>query len=162
MMKIVKTELEKYPRRKLICKRYTDADRNANGTFSDQWALWMEQHWFEKVGCADDCIGLIRCNGNGFEYDIGVFQAADAPDVAGFDSVLIEAGTAFVCYLYGHEETGELYGEDATNRCLSMLETAGFHAADKGWLFERYHDTRFLRPDKAGCVVLDFGVYLED
>lgn len=168
MAQIIKTEVQTMPRVKLIGKRYTDKDRNQYGTFADQWGKWFTNNWFQELkvchglqGVSDDYIGAIRCTGNGFEYWIGIFMAEDDVAPQGFDEIIIEPTRLFVSYIYGNEQTGEIYGEKMTHECYKNLSEQGYKEAPHAWNFERYNCPRFTQPDDKGNVILDYLICIE-
>lgn len=169
MSTVIKTEVVHMPRVKLIGRRYTDKDRNECGTFADKWGEWFKDGLFKKLkvcegikDVSDDFIGLIRCNGNGFEYWIGFFM--DEKDVApeGFSEVVIDEGDVFIGYIYGTESDGDIYGKKATIPIYDALVKAGYTVPKRGYEFERYNCNRFTKPDKDGKVILDYGIYIEE
>ncbi len=168
-MEIVKVYKESMPKVKLIGKRYTDRDRNANGTFSGQWQAWFRQEWFDTLkqcaelpNASDDYLGAMRMNGQdgGFEYWIGIFCAPEAQAPDGFESAEIAAGDIGVCWLYGDEKTGELYSQTASDMCMAALKEQGWNFSGTGWFLERYNYPRFVVPDEKGNVILDVCAYL--
>jgi len=164
MVQILETFQEFYPAMKLVGKRYTDADRDANGSFAGQWGSWFQNDWFsalqegrlEKI--SDDCIGLM-CNApEGFEYWIGLFLAPDAPVPEGFAAVDIPAMGVGVCLLYGKDGTADLFGMDAHTACVKAWEGKGWKLT--GCFFERYNCPRYTTPDEKGNVILDYCAFL--
>ena len=59
-------------------------------------------------------------NGN-FEYWIGMFFPVKTAAPEGFDYVDIPEGDIATCYIYGREESGELYGLEAHNACMRKI-----------------------------------------
>ncbi len=168
-MEIVKVYKESVPKIRLVGKRYTNADRDGNGTFGGHWREWFQKGWFDILrqceripNVSDDYLGAMRMTGtdNGFEYWIGIFCApgAEAPD--GFESAEIAAGDLGVCWLYGNGESGELYGMEASDSSMAALKESGFAFSEKGWFLERYNCPRFTAPDEKGNVILDICAYL--
>lgn len=160
MAVILKTFLEACPDVKLVGKRYTDADRDQYGSFGEKWGQWFQNGWFsvvENSGKAQDdsYVGAMRITENGFEYWIGMLMTqAAVPE--GYASVDIPAGDLAVCYLYGREDTGELYGmHDA---CMAVWKEKGWKPSS--WFMERYNCPRFTTPDEKGNVILDYCAYL--
>lgn len=160
MAEIIKTFLERQPEAKLVGKRYADGDRDQYGTYGEKWGLWFQNGWFDwVVNCGKSVdgsyLGAMRITEQGFEYWIGMLMTeADVPE--GFESVDIPAGDLAVCYLYGREDTGELYGmHDA---CVDAWAEQGWHPT--GWFMERYNCPRFTTPDEKGNVILDYCAYI--
>ncbi len=163
-MKIVKVYRESIPNVKLIGKRYTASDRDASGTYAGHWHQWFQQGWFDELKqCAsvpnlsNDCVGAMRMtgNGDGFEYWIGALYAVDAEVPEGFEAEDIAACDLGICWLYGNEESGELYSMEASDMTMAALKEQGFSYSERGWFFERYNDSRFNSPDETGNVILD-------
>lgn len=168
-MKIVNVYKESLPKVKLIGKRYTHEDRDESGTFATHWQQWFQEGWFDllqqceympEVGA--DYLGAMRMTSSpdGFEYWIGMFLSPDAEVPAGFAAVEIPAGDVGVCWLYGNDKTGELYGMEASDLSMAALHEQGWKFSDQGWFFERYNNPRFTEPDESGNVILDICAYL--
>lgn len=156
MAVILKTFLEPCPSVKLVGKRYTNADRDQCGTFGEKWSQWFERGWFtqlESCGSGPDgsYVGAMRIAEQGFEYWIGMLLT-EARVPADFEAVDIPAGNMAVCYLYGQEDSGELYSmHDA---CMVAWREKGW--TPNGWFIERYNCPRFTTPDEKGNVILDY------
>lgn len=167
-MEIVKVYKETLPCVRLAGKRYTNDDQDETGTFACYWQQCFEEGWFDILrqcesipGVSDDYIGAMRmADGGGFEYWIGAFLAPDAKVPDGFMSVEIPAGEIGVCWLYGNDKSGELYGAEASDLAMAALEGKGWRFSEKGWFFERYNRPRFTSPDEKGNVILDVCAYL--
>lgn len=169
-MQIKNVYKESIPHVKLIGKRLTNYDRDGTGTFAHYWQQGFREGWFDILkeckglpGVGDDYLGAMRMNGgsgSGFEYWIGMFRAPDAQAPAGFESVEIPAGEVGVCWLYGSDKTGQLYGMEASDLSMAALKEQGWNYAETGWFFERYNCPRFTVPDEKGNVVLDICAYL--
>jgi hypothetical protein len=162
-MEITKTFKERVPASRLIGKRYGDADRE-NGGFGHKWGEFFRENWFaalEAAGCRNDFdyLGMMRCRDAEFEYWIGMLADPGVEAPPGFAAVEVESFEAAVFWLYGKEDTGELFGLEAHNRCLELLAQQGFKPAEDGWCIERYNCPRFLEKDAQGKVVLDY--YIE-
>lgn len=164
MVQILKTFLETYPAVKFVGKRYTDADRDENGSFAMQWGNWFQNNWFaalqsgrmEKI--SDDCIGLM-CNApEGFEYWIGLFLATDAQVPEGFEAMEIPAMDVGVCLLYGKDGTADIFGMDAHLACVQAWSEQGWKLGS--CVFERYNCPRYTTPDENGNVILDYCAFL--
>lgn len=93
MVTILETRREACPPLKLTGRRYTDADRDAGGSFAAQWGQWFQNNWFAPLvreGVAAFIIayvGAMRITEAGFEYWIGVFMAPEAPVPQGYEAV---------------------------------------------------------------------------
>ena len=170
-MHIEKVYKENMPQVKLVGKRFTNNDRDENGTFAGYWQQSFKDKWFDilkqtngALGVTDDYIGAMRMVGGdvaaGFEYWIGMFRATDAEVPNGFDSVEIPSGEIGVCWLCGNEKSGELYGLEASDLSMAAMKEQGWEYVDTGWFFERYNNTRFSEPDADGNVIIDICAYL--
>lgn len=95
-----------------------------------------------------------------FEYWIGMLLSPDAQVLDGFLSVDIPAGELGVCWVYGNDKNGELYGMEATELTMAAFAKKGWKYAEDGWFFERYNHPRFTEPDEKGNVILDICAYL--
>lgn len=160
MAKILKTFLEETPDLILVGKRYTDADRDQYGSFGEKWGQWFGNGWFdrlEKCGSVFEgsYVGAMRITEAGFEYWIGMLltEAAVPED---FESVEIPAGDLAVCYLYGSENGGEIYGMH--DECVAAWQEQGWKPT--GWFMERYNCPRFTTPDEQGNVILDYCAWI--
>lgn len=168
-MEIVKVYKESFPAVKLVGKRYTNADRDEMGTFAYHWQQAYREGWFEKLrqckcipSVSEDDLGVMRVTDSGstFAYWIGVFLAPDADVPDGFMSVEIPAGEVGVCWLRGNAQNGELYSAEASDLCVEAMAQKGWGFSQHGWFFERYHCSRFTKPDEKGNVILDICAYL--
>lgn len=170
-MEVKKVYKEDLPKVKLIGKRYTNADRDASGTFGGHWQQCFREGWFDMLhacctglsAVSEDSMGAMRMTGEGddsFEYWIGAFYAPDSPVPEGFEATEIAAGTLGVCWLYGNEKSGELYSMEASNLSMGAIREKGWRYSEQGWFFERYNCPRFTAPDENGNVILDICAYL--
>lgn len=167
-MEIVKVYKEKLPDVKLVGKRYTDNDRDESGTFAHYWQQCFREGWFDTLKqcesipeVSDDYLGAMRMTDDGgFEYWIGAFLAPSSGVPDGFNAVEISAGDLGVCWLYGNDKTGELYGMEASDLSMAALNEKGWKFSEQGWFFERYNCPRFTSPDEKGNVILDICAYL--
>ena len=167
-MKIVKVYKESMPDVQLIGRRYTNEDRDESGTFARYWRQCFEERWPDMLkkcegtpGVSGDLVGAMRMTGDGgFEYWIGALLAPAAQAPEGFEAVAIPAGDIGVCWLYGNDKNGELYGMEASNLSMAAFAEQGWKYAEKGWFFERYNHPRFTTPDEKGNVILDICAYL--
>lgn len=156
MAEIVKTFLEHHPELMLVGKRYRDADRDQYGSFGEKWGQWFQNDWFSSLEACGDAydgsyVGAMRITEEGFEYWIGLLMTtASVPPE--YEAVKIPAGNLAVCYLYGREDSGELYRmHDA---CMNAWSEKGWNPS--GWFIERYNCPRFTTPDEKGNVILDY------
>lgn len=163
MVKILDCHRETLPSVKLIGKRYTDADRDENGSFAALWGQWFANGWFERLRgtggmetISDDFLGAMRCTEAGFEYWIGIFMAPEDPVPQGFAFVNIAGGDWGVCYLYGKDGSTDLFGMAAHEASLHAWTAAGWNMAPGGWFLERYNCPRYTTPDESGNVILDY------
>lgn len=168
-MEIKKVYRQCLPAVKLVGKRYTEKDRDASGTFATHWQECFQQGWPELLqqceGIPDisgDLVGAMRMAGEdgGFEYWIGALLAPDAGVPSGFRSADIPAGDLGVCWLYGSDQSGELYSMEASDLSMAAFTEEGWQFSDTGWFFERYNHPRFTVPDEKGNVILDICAYL--
>ncbi|MDO5399362.1 MAG: GyrI-like domain-containing protein [Eubacteriales bacterium] len=163
-MKILETRLETYPNVKLIGKRYTDADRDENGSFAQKWGQWFQNNWFSQLkggiqGVSDDFVGLMRYTETGFEYWIGVLMDPRDPVPEGFSSVEVPGGDVAVSFVYG-KEGPDIYGMEAYEGSVAAWAEHGWVPDLNAWYMERYNCPRFTQPDDQGNVVLDYCVWL--
>ena len=163
-VEIRKTYKESFPSLRLIGKKYSDDDRQG-GSFGHKWGEWFQNGWFdeiEKLGPIaendDSYLGVMRVVDGMVEYWIGMFFPAGTEVPSGFESVDIPAFDAAVCWLYGNEQSGELYGLEVHNMVVAEAAKHGFIRKDDDWCFERYNCPRFTAPDDKGNVILDYGV----
>jgi hypothetical protein len=98
---------------------------------------------------------------NEFEYWTGMFFPAGTPVPEGYHHVDIAEGEIGTCWLHGRTSSGELYGEYIHAQCVDKLHEAGWQIADNSWFFERYVESRFVKPDEDGKVILDYCIYLK-
>lgn len=160
MAEIIKVYKDRMAKSVLIGKKFTEKDRNAQGTFSDQWNQCFADEVFKvleplafKTPDGGSYIGLCRCTGAGFEYWIGMFCLQGTPIPHGFSGIEFDAMDLAVCLVYGKESTGELYGEKITEACLEQVKAKGWKPDNL--FFERYQCPRFTNPDEHGNVILD-------
>ncbi|HBL84786.1 MAG: hypothetical protein A2Y17_01650 [Clostridiales bacterium GWF2_38_85] len=166
MVEIVKCYKESCPSLKFIGKRYTDKDRGADGGFGNKWGEWFSKSWFdeiEELGVApennDSYFGLMRRKGE-FEYWIGMFFSENTSVPEGFQSVIVPAGDVGVCWIYGSEDNGEIYGLEPHNMCVAKIKESGWELQQDPWFFERYNCPRYTTRDEKGNVILDYGLYI--
>lgn len=169
-MEIRRVYRQGLPKCTLVGRRFTNRDRDENGTFARYWQQSAEEGWFDALGrckaipgVSGDRLGAMRMASGGpesFEYWIGALFSPDTQVPEGFESVGIPAGDAGICWVYGSGRTGELFGMEASQAVMAALAGEGWHAAEGGWMFERYNHPRFTVPDEKGNVILDIGAYL--
>lgn len=167
-VEITKVYKEHVPPARLIGKRYSNEDRNALGSFADQWQAWFANGWFEEIGklgalpeTEGSSYGMMRMTGNQFEYWIGMLFPHDTEVPEGFSHADIAEGDVGTCWIYGNADSGEIYGIEPHNLCMAKFDEQGWQMDENAWFFERYHHPRFTTPDEKGNVVLDYGVYLK-
>ena len=167
MATIQQVLLEDMPAVQLIGKRYTDKDRDEYGSFSSKWHEWFQNGYFDALcacegimGVSDDFIGAMRHTNAGFEYWIGMFMDETDVPPAGFERVFIPAGKLGVCYVYGKDDSTDLFSMDACNACTRAWAEQGWQIAPDAWRLERYNCPRFTTPDEKGNVILDCCAYV--
>ena len=159
-IQILEVKKESCPAARLIGKKYNGA---AN------WGEWWENGWFailEKNQAlpfqGDAYIGAVHIVNGIPERWIGMFFPAHSEVPEGFEFVDIEPLDYAVCYLQDKEGSGEFYTMDTHNLCLEALEAKNWKRKENGWCFERYNCPRFTTPDKAGNVILDYAISIEN
>lgn len=165
--KIIKTYTESFPAMRLIGRLYTEADRT-NGSFGEKWGEWFGKNLFaplKEMGPipqnGDAYLGAMRIVNGNFEYWIGMFFPANTVPPEGYASVDIEPLDFAICWIYGNEQNGEIYGLDSHNACVEEAKKHNFIRKDDNWCFERYNCPRFTTPDEKGNVILDYGFAVE-
>ncbi|MDR1600652.1 MAG: GyrI-like domain-containing protein [Oscillospiraceae bacterium] len=163
-MKITNTQRVSYPACRFIGRKYLDGDRANNGSFGHKWGEWFQNGWFEPLEkldalaeSGDAYVGLMR-EADPFEYWIGMFFPAGTEAPEGCEWTDLPAMDYGVCWLYGKEDTGELYGMDAHSRALASIQEKGMAPKPGGYMFELYNCPRFTTPDEQGNVILDYGI----
>lgn len=164
--KLLKTERFSLPASRFIGRRYTGSDRQ-NETFGHLWQEWFEKELFpplEALGSLAEhggaYAGLMRPQNGELEYWIGMFFPEQTAVPPGYESAAAAAGDFALCYIYGNEQNGEIYGEQPHRLCLASIAEHGWRYQEGGWFFERYSCPRFTAPDEAGNVILDYGFAL--
>lgn len=160
-MEIIKVYSERLPGSKLIGKKYADADRDEHGSFGHKWNEWWKYAdgiLKENAPPLDDSyVGAMRHNEAGdFEYWIGILLPEDAVAPDGFDWIQIPPSRMLVCYVYGSEKNGEIFGMDVHDSCLKKWREQGYNVPDTAWFIERYNCPRYTAPDEKGNVILDY------
>jgi len=168
MADIINCFKEHLPSLKLIGKRYIDSDRGANGSFGAKWGEWFQNGWFDQIESlgtlpenGDAYLGVMRCVDETFEYWIGMFFPVSTEAPEGYSSIEIPESDIATCYIYGREDSGELFGLDAHNACMKKVAEQGFTLQKDPWYFERYNCPRFTTPDEHGKVILDYCVTIK-
>ncbi|HHY83353.1 MAG TPA: GyrI-like domain-containing protein [Clostridiales bacterium] len=167
MAEVIKVYKESLPALRLIGKRYTNNDRDQYGSYGAKWGEWFQNGWFEileSLGSLPEnegaYLGCMRCIDE-FEYWIGMFFPENTPVPDDFSYIDIPKGDIAVCWVYGREDNGEIYGEQPHNMCLEKIKESGWELADYPWFIERYNCPRFTTPDEKGNVILDYCAYLK-
>ncbi len=168
MVNVKEVLRESLPEVKLIGLRYTDADRDEHGSYGEKWDEWFQTGRFEALkgdgglkGVSDDFVGAMRMGEQGFEYWIGILMAPNDPVPEGMQAVAIPAGDLGVCYVYGRDNTPEIYGMEVHEACMARFADRGWRVKENGWFIERYNCPRFTTPDEKGNVILDYCAYLD-
>lgn len=169
MAEIKKVYGQKLPAMRLIGRKYGNENR-VGGSFGAKWSEWFQNGWFEPLeklitpafsasySDADAYVGyMCSKEGEPFQYWIGMFVQPDAQPPDGYDCLDFPATEAAVAWIYGKEETGDVYCQEA--QAMQALKNAGIpvHPCQDGvWrCFERYACPRFTTPDEKGCIILD-------
>lgn len=169
MAEIIKTYLQSLPALRLIGKKYGEEDRR-NGSFGFQWGEWFSKGWFEPIEKrispvfhqvyedADAYVGFMCIkDGAPFQYWIGMLTPSDTEVPDGYISLDLPATEAAVAWVYGKEETGDVYCQE--KKSIQALNADGIPVhpcADGTWrCFERYVCPRFTTPDEKGNIILD-------
>ncbi|MBO5254060.1 MAG: GyrI-like domain-containing protein [Clostridia bacterium] len=157
--KIVDFRLENCPKARFIGKRYVG---------SPNWGEWWENGWFDvleqlpQLPINDNAyLGALRVADGVLEYWIGMFFEADTPVPDGFDFADTDPMSYAVYFLYGSEQSGELFGLERHNMCLEDLKARGITRFEDNWCIERCNCPRFTTPDEHGNVVLDYLISVE-
>lgn len=174
---IIKCYKQHFPALRLIGKRYANDDR-INGSFGAKWGEWHQNGWFaeleewaEPSGQIDNgYVGLMTVNSkdqSNFVYWIGILFPAGTEVPEGFSCLDLPESDVGICWIYGSEKNGEIYGEKTHNASYQKLRENGWdllieNAGGVNTLvfFELYNCPRFTSPDEKGNVILDYGFYL--
>lgn len=167
MAEIINVFKELMPDVKLIGKRYSNEDRDSFGSFSSKWGEWFQNGYFEKLKqcegiekISDDYVGAMRCVDGRFEYWIGIFMSPNDEAPEDFEAINIDSSQLGVCYVYGNENNGDIYGMEVHNACMEKFKEQNWIVSENNWFVERYNCPRFTTPDEKGNVILDYCAYL--
>lgn len=163
-MDIVKIIREDTPAVRFIGRRYP-----ADANYGEAWGQWWANGWFEPLDALpgraainqDAYCGAKRIVNGALEYWIGMFfePTVDAPE--GYESVDLGPLSFAVCWLRDRENSPELTGLPAHNRCLEAMARQSYVRREDDWCFERYQCPRYTTPDEEGRVILDYGIAVE-
>lgn len=171
-VKITNMYCEHLPALRLIGKRYTHANLDADMKFGSKWNEWFQNGWFDLLGSIGCLTGYERTtifgihSANEMAYWIGMFFPEGTPVPEGFEYVDIPSGDVGMCWVHGYKENGELYTQNTHDLCLTKIQDAGyvvkmdFNDVPCKWSFERYNNERFFTPDYDGKVIMDYGIYI--
>lgn len=168
MAEIKRVFKESIPAVRLMGKKYANDDRDQFGGYGMKWQEWFSNGYFDALkgggieGLSDDFVGVFRFLNDQFEYWIGCLMSLEDEVPEGYEFVDMPAGEIAVCYVYGKEDSGELYGVEVHQECLSEWEKQGWLVSDDSWFMERYNCPRFTTPDEAGNIILDYCVFLPE
>jgi predicted transcriptional regulator YdeE len=167
MALIVNTYRQSVGAMRFIGKKYTNSDR-VDGHFGAKWDEWHAKNWYDLIETqisgnltdtyedGDAHIGLMREEGDNFEYWIGTFTPEETPVPEGFDYVDFPKSELGVCWIYGKEaDVFMLEG-----KCAERLQKEGFEITGD-WCFERYASPRFTEPDAKGNIIIDICFYVK-
>ena len=166
---IIKMYKEHFSTARLIGKRYTDGDR-VDGIFAEKWGQWFQNKWFHKIlgdslsVMPDDFgsyLGFMRVIEGEFEYWIGTAFPPDTPVPDGFEYIDLGECDVATYWIYGNEQSGELFDPDVHERCLAQLAENGYTPKENAWCMERYTCPRYTEPDEKGNVILDYCIAIE-
>lgn len=163
-MEIVRIEREETPAVRFIGKKYP-----VGANYGAAWGQWWGNGWFEPLDKLEGraainqdsyCAAKRIVNGD-LEYWIGMFfePTVEAPE--GYESVEVGPLSFAVCWLKDREDSPELTGLEAHNRCLEALAEQGMVRKEDDWCFERYECPRYTTPDEEGKIILDYGIAIE-
>mgnify|MGYP001074408679 FL=1 len=167
MAEIIKTFRETVPAMRFIGKKYPN--------FGGWWGDWFSNGWFDQLektmGGIDSILkiwenggGYVvlerRCEGQPFEYWIGMFAPADTEVPEGFEKIDFPAGGLGTCFIYGKEE--EVHD---TSGCRGAVENMGMEIwlDERGgiWSFENCLCPRYTTPDDKGKIIMDYCYFVE-
>ena len=180
---IIKTYRVHFPAMRLIGKRYTDADRGADGSFGNRWGEWHGNGWFNLLeGAAKPVdgeygqLGLMTFRTdhqhlppeeNGFTYWIGIFFPPETPVPDGFDHLDLPESDVGINWIYGSDSNGEIFGSEPHTASYNKLNENDWGELNQSAggeklivFFENYTCPRYTTPDEKGNVILDYGFYL--
>ena len=167
MAPIIKTYREDIPAMRFIGKSYPG--------FGGWWGEWFANGWFDEIECAmggteavlkiwpsgGGYVGLERhCEGEPFEYWLGMFVPANTPVPEGFAYVDFPATGLGTCWIYGKE--GEVHD---TSACRPLLIENGMRIwkdiRGGEWSFENCLCPRYTTPDEQGNIIMDYCYFVE-
>ncbi len=176
---IVKTCKEHMPAARFIGLRYTNADRDPYGGFGKYWGEWHSTNKFALFANLNLVFesqmahhGLMICGEDfehTFEYWIGMYCEPGSVVPDGLEYVDLPESDVAMCWIYGSQQNGEIFGESADRLCHTAWKEQGMTdfrdnirgEGEKRWcFFERYVNTRFDVFDDKGNCILDYGMYL--
>ena len=108
------------------------------------------------AGNCSDPVGAMRRTAAGFEYWIRVLAAPEHPVPEGYEAVRIPEGDLGVCFLYGKENSADLFGMEAHNACVQAWADLGWHPQPDAWYLNDTTAPRYTVPDENGNVILDY------
>lgn len=126
------------------------------GKTGTSWAQWWGRGWFDilenlAVKPLDpDYLGMTAA-----EYWIGMLFPAGTAAPEGFHALHIPAGDYALHYLYGKEDSPDMYGSAALRLCTQAMEAHGM-TQGPGAVIERYNCPRFTTPDAQGNIIIDY------
>jgi hypothetical protein len=177
-MEVTRVFKEHYPKLRFIGKCYTNDDRDEMGGFKNQWDEWMGGDLFSIMKNAvqvpafsDDTVGLMTMRGDmtGFTYWVGLFFPADVNVPDGYDHLDLPESNIGIGWVYGNNESGEIFGGPPHEAVCKELEANGIgsfrndiagQGSDTYCFFELYNCPRFTEKDENGNVTLDYGNYI--
>ena len=177
-VKITNCYIERFPRLRLIGKRYTQEDK-VTEFFGEQWNEWHREGWFCLLYEANELteegnkgpLGLVVVdaqNRTDYVYWIGLLFPPNTPVPEGFSYLDLPKSRVGVVWVYGNDNTNELFGKPTIEMALEHLESKDIGTISTSVLgsdtivfFERFNCPRFTNPDEKGNIILDYGFFLE-
>ena len=171
MAEIIKVYMEQFPAVRLIGRRYSNAQRDAHGSYATTWNEWFENKLFEPLeaacGCAADYLGFMRCDESDFartfKYWIGVFAPSDTEVPQGYEFLDIPQADVAICWIQGGQNDAGIYAmHEACMSAFAQNSMGNFMRDEENrtYFFERYNCPRFTEPDTQGNIILDYGIYV--
>jgi len=167
MAELIKVFKENVPAMRFIGKKYPD--------FGGWWGEWFANGWFDTIeksmGGVDAILNIWengagyvglerRCDGQPFEYWIGMFTPAETRVPDGFDFIDFPAISFGTCWIYGKED--EVHD---TSECLPAVKSNNMEpwTDDRGgiWSFENCLCPRYTTPDENGNIIMDYCYYVK-